>query len=297
MKPHTPHTPPPSSPGVPAANARPRAAEDEVIEAVTEAEGEVLRAARPRRQAPMPELGVTIDPLDSDPLEEARAWWDKNGRSVLIMAAVLVLGLGAAEWWREHRAHLADRRTAALLAVVEPASPRGEGVPAEPGDIDVEALKTLLAEVPAGHMVWVLAQMNQAAQQLAAGDAAAAVAVLEQTRTEAAGRKAVAPVLPLLRLRLARAHWAAGQIDSALAVLGEGAGEDTLAWPPAWRPLMLELRGSLLFAKGDLPAARAAWAEGASLPQAGDTLRSRLGLLRDSLPEEGASPPVPNAAG
>jgi predicted negative regulator of RcsB-dependent stress response len=201
-------------------------------------------------------------------VEQLRRWWRENW---IALAAGLVLGLGGIYGWEAWQ----DLRT----AKAEAASRAFEDLKGLPLEEQARAgqlwhsLSTEHSGTPYAAQAGLLLASHAAARQ----EWAAAQAKLEWVRdhTDDPGLKKLAT------LRLARVLWQQEQADAALALLEIG-DEDPFA------ALYHELRGDILFARGDRDGARGAWEKALQL---GPAAAGRDGLQR-KLDDLGVSAPV-----
>jgi predicted negative regulator of RcsB-dependent stress response len=164
--------------------------------------------------------------------ERVKAWLRTNGPSVLVLSAVILLGVFGWKWWKGHQdqqsldagttyqsilAAFDSGRKSDGLAQIE--SLRGE----HPDSPYVDAADLYAATVHVGDN-----ELDRAVERLKR--------VAENSKDP--------KLRPVARLRLARVQAAQEQYDAALATLGT---QDMGLHEPA----RLEVRGDILFAKGD----------------------------------------------
>ena len=205
---------------------------------------------------------------DEAQVEQLRRWWRENW---IALAAGLVLGLGGIFGWEAWK----DLR----IAKAEAASRVFEDLKALPVD-DTERAKALWHALHTDHAGTPYA--GQAALVLASYAAARQDWAEAQSKLEWARSHGDDPGLKkLATLRLARVLWQQQQPDKALVLL-DVADDDPFA------SLYQELRGDILFAKGDRDGARAAYEKALKL---GPAAASRDGLQR-KLDDLGATVPA-----
>lgn len=185
---------------------------------------------------------MELERTDQEQVEDLQKWWQEN-RVALIGG--LVLGIGALLGWERWEAHSESQAMGASQAYEAVAT----AVRLKQADAAGAALVLLRDQYPGSVY---LAHGLAARAQLAAesNDWGAVVRYL----SEALDTGPDAALAGLLRLRLARAHWAAGDAAQAQTVLNG-------KFPEAYRGSALALRGDIALAQGDTTAAKAAWTE------------------------------------
>jgi predicted negative regulator of RcsB-dependent stress response len=214
---------------------------------------------------------VDIYDSDRDQVEALRKWWKENGKSIVLGVG---LGLAAVLGWRAWQDHQHGQAVAAsvryqhLLDLAASGDPRQAAVLGEqlvashPGTLYAALTGLLLARIAADQ-----GDLDAATRHL---DAVLAGTALEE-------------LAPVARLQKARVLLAQNKLDEALAATTADA-------PAAFRPAFAELRGDVLAARGDAPAARQAYLE--ALQGLDETAPSRA-LVRMKLDDLGQ----PDAAG
>jgi len=194
---------------------------------------------------------------EKEQVEALRQWWNANGRYVIAGLVVGVAGVTGWQQWELHQTRLAQAASDSYEAVQQ-AVVAGD---AEAAATLAETLRTAYPRTayPAQAalltaMAWVEASdLDRAATDLA-------------WAMEHSGDAALAHVA---RLRLARVQLALGEVAAADATLAvESAG--------AFEPLFDEVRGDVAYARGDLAAARAAYAR--ALEGMGSGIGDRQGV-------------------
>lgn len=183
---------------------------------------------------------MELEKTDQEQVEELQKWWHENRLAVILG---LVIGIGGLVGWEQWQKSSVNRDMAASAAydTVQAAVASGDSAAAD------EALAQL-QESFAGSAYLVDALSQRAALAAEKGDWEGAV----QNLTAALDSGPDKAMADLLRLRLARAQWAAGASDSALQTL------DT-EFADSYTALALELRGDIELDRGDEEAARQAW--------------------------------------
>ncbi len=183
---------------------------------------------------------MELEKTDQEQVEELQKWWHEN-RLALITG--LVVGIGALVGWEQwQKAQINNHMDASI--VYEEVK---RAVDSDKPDRADAALSRLQKE-HAGSSYVVDALAARAA--LAAKNDQWPVAVdLLQQALDSGPESAMAG---LIKVRLARAYWGAGQIDDALAVLASDIPEN-------FAGSAYELRGDIEMARGNVDAARTAW--------------------------------------
>jgi predicted negative regulator of RcsB-dependent stress response len=206
---------------------------------------------------------------DEAQVEQLRRWWRENW---MALAGGLLLGLaGIFGWeaWQKTRTAKAEHASKVLEDL--------KRVPLERTERADELWVHLSADF-AGSPYAAQGALLMASRAAAREDWADAQAKLEWARD----RSDDPGVRKLAALRLARVLWQQQKADDALRLL-DIADDDPFA------ALYLELRGDILFAKGDRDAARAAYEKALQL---GPAAAGRDGLQRKLDDVGGATAPV-----
>lgn len=203
---------------------------------------------------------------EQEQLETFKKWWRENGKSVLIGLAAGFILVGASFFWRgdvQEKAEQASLRYDQLLKALEQNNNdavirHGEAIIAR---YDTTTYATLAALAVAkakteqndltaarSHLQWVIDNSDQE----------------ELTK--------------IARLRLGRILLAQNQLDAAQKLIGNSPTADSFAVP------VLELKGDILLAKGDIAAARTAYSNAlAKLATDDQASRRWLQLKLDNL--------------
>lgn len=203
---------------------------------------------------------------EEEQIEAIKQWWKKNGSSLLIGVALALAIVFGWQAWQNHQAEQQARAAADFGQLMEQA---GEAESEE----ERESVVYLANEIREEHgdtAYAVYAMLILANQQMMAdNDPAAAAGSLEWALDQSGSSEALSMVV---RTRLARAQYGAGQYDDALATVRgiDGAG--------AFEGLLAELEGDILVATGETDAAEEAYLR--ARDAAGD---GGIGLLRQKL--------------
>ena len=175
---------------------------------------------------------------EQEQVEALKAWWDKNGRSVLTALAVFLLSVLGWQAWNDHRNQQAEAASSDYQQMVV--------LMGRDASQAMEAGRALIAAHP-GSVYAVMTSMAMAKLAVEQQDLDAAAAHLHSAMNESGQ-----PELTLLaRQRLARIELAQGKHEQALATLGAVAAN----------AVSDELRGDILLAQGKRDEARAAYAK------------------------------------
>jgi len=181
---------------------------------------------------------------EEEQVQAIKDWWKKNGSSLLIgIGAALVIVFG----WQAWQSHQAQQRAEAANEFATLLNAFSAGDDAETVAFVAETLRNDYADSAfAIYGNLVLARQQMMSQE----DPAAAASSLSWALEQAGDHPALTMVI---RNRLARAQFATGDYQQALATL-EAAGESD-----AFDAIFAELRGDIRLAMGDRDAARNAY--------------------------------------
>lgn len=206
---------------------------------------------------------------EEEQVQAIKDWWKNNGSSLLIgigAALAIVFGWQA---WQNHQAQQRAEAANQFANLLNAFSSADE----ESADTVGFVAETLRDEH--GDSAYAIyGNLVLARQQMVEGeDPAAAVETLNWALEKAAGHPALELVI---RNRLARAQFAAGEHDAALATLDNATNADAFA------AIFSELKGDVLLAKGDRDGAREAYLGAREQSQQG-----RSGILELKLSDLG----------
>lgn len=202
---------------------------------------------------------------EEEQIEAIKQWWKKNGSSLLIgigLALALVFGWQA---WQNNQANKQAEAAADFGQLMQQAQQAS-------GEEERESVVYLANQIREEHgdtTYAVYAMLILANQQMMGdGDAAAAAETLQWAMDQTGSSDALSLVV---RTRLARAQYGAGQYDDALDTVrgADGTG--------AFESILAELEGDILIASGDTDAA------GEAYTRARDARGTGGGLLQRKL--------------
>lgn len=176
---------------------------------------------------------------EQEQVEALKAWWDKNGRMVIVAIVAVLLGVLGWKSWMGQQRQQAENAAVAYQQMIDATVSNPEAA--------LEAGRAIVGDYP-GTIYATMASMAMARVAVEQGDLDAAAAHLR-----AAADKAGQPEMgQLATLRLGKVLLAQGKLDEALkTVQGADAG--------AMQGAFDELRGDILLAQGDGAAARDAY--------------------------------------
>lgn len=209
---------------------------------------------------------MELEKTDQEQIEQLQAWWRENRLALVVGLAVGIGGLVGWEQWQQS----GENRSMQASVLFEDVSRAIAVENAERADTALAALREAYPR-----SVYVVEALAMRAALAANNDDWAAA----EEHLRQALNSGPEPVLAgVLRLRLARVQWAAGDADAAMATLDK-------AIPEAYAGSREELRGDIEYARGDREAARAAWEK--ALPMlagspAADALNAKLARVGGS---------------
>lgn len=185
---------------------------------------------------------------EEEQLEALKAWWKRNGTALLLgigLALAMVFG-----WQAWERSQVEERMAAAarfqeLSAAIEAKADGDE----ERQSASVSYIADQLRNEHGSSTYAVLGTLLEAGHLVKQGAPAKAVESLQWALDHAGAQ----PMPLVIRERLARAQFAAGNADEALQTLG--AAED----PGVFQGMYKELEGDIHKGQGDIQAAREAY--------------------------------------
>ncbi|WP_203300939.1 YfgM family protein [Marinobacter sediminum] len=206
---------------------------------------------------------------EEEQVQAIKDWWKKNGSSLLIgIGAALAIVFG----WQAWQNHEAQQRTEAANQFANLLNAFSDQADETSGETVAFVAQTLRDDYTDSAYA-VYGNLLLARQQLMDGESEAAVESLEWALEKSGEQQALTLVV---RSRLARAQFDAGQYDEALATIDEAADADS------FNAIFSELRGDILLAQGDRDGARDAYLAAREQSQQG-----RSGILELKLSDLG----------
>jgi predicted negative regulator of RcsB-dependent stress response len=211
------------------------------------------------------------DLSDIEREEQLRRWWSENWAWIIGGIALGLALLAGWQYWQRYRVQNADRDEAAYVSVLQALS-------RDQREEAANQAKALRERKP-GSPYADQAELALARSALERRDLDGAAALLRGV----ADRSKDAELRQVARMRLARVLLEQGKHDEALALLDPAAGG-------SFAPLLHELRGNALAAKGDVAAARKEYEAALAGPAVEGSLdREFVELKRDALPAAAAT--------
>lgn len=207
---------------------------------------------------------------EEEQIQAIKDWWKRNGSSLLIgIAAALAIVFG----WQAWQNHQAQQRTEAANQFANLLNAFSNQADETSGETVAFVAKTLREDY-ADSAYAVYGNLILARQQLMnESDAEAAIDSLKWALEKAGENKALALVV---RNRLARAQFSAGQYNEAISTIDAAGNGD------AFDAIFSELRGDILLAQGNRDGARDAYLSAREQSQQG-----RSGVLELKLADLG----------
>jgi predicted negative regulator of RcsB-dependent stress response len=207
---------------------------------------------------------------EEEQIQAIKDWWKRNGSSLLIgIAAALAIVFG----WQAWQNHQAQQRTEAANQFANLLNAFSNQADETSGETIAFVAKTLREDYTDSAYA-VYGNLILARQQLMdEADAQAAIDSLKWALEKAGENKALALVV---RNRLARAQFSAGQYDEAISTIDAAGSAD------AFDAIYSELRGDILLAQGNREGAREAYLAAREQSQQG-----RSGVLELKLADLG----------
>lgn len=182
---------------------------------------------------------MEIHNTEQEQVEAIKAWWDKNGRTIITVIAVVLLSVLGWKYWQGEQYKQAASASAVYQQMMDSINTNPEAA--------MEAGRVIVGEYP-NTVYSTMASLAMGKIAVEQGDLDAAAAHLG-----AAAKQAEQQELRLIaKLRLSKVLLAKGEAEQALAEL-EGVEAGSLA------PAFNEQRGDTLLARGDREAARDAY--------------------------------------
>ncbi len=206
---------------------------------------------------------------EEEQVQAIKDWWKKNGSSLLIgIGAALAIVFG----WQAWQNHEAQQRTEAANQFANLLNAFSDQADETSGETVAFVAQTLRDDYTDSAYA-VYGNLLLARQQLMDGESESAVESLKWALEKSGEQQALTLVV---RSRLARAQFDAGQYDEALATIDEAADADS------FNAIFSELRGDILLAQGDRDGAREAYLAAREQSQQG-----RSGILELKLSDLG----------
>jgi len=174
--------------------------------------------------------------------ERAQALLKRYGVLLLVLAVLVIAGVGAWQAWRWRQSSQTGQVAAVFLDAMRKAAPTAAGVDvATPSRTQaLAAFSDLAATAPDGYRT--LARLRAASLKITEGDRPGALAMFDQVSADTQAD-------PLLR-SLADLLWVQSQVDEGNPAAVEGRLAGLLVPGNAWRPMAMESQAWLLMRTG-----------------------------------------------
>jgi len=206
---------------------------------------------------------------EQEQVEALKAWWDKNGRSVIVAIIVVLLGVFGWKSWQQNQNAQAENASAVLQKMMD-------AMGSNP-DAAMEAGRSIVGN-HAGTIYSVMASMAMARISVEKGELDVAAAHLRAALNEAKQTE----LKELARMRLSRVLLAQGKADEALREL-------QLGEPGVYKAAYDEVRGDILLAQGKRSEARNAYTNALAgyndSPEKKELIQLKLDDLAESVSE------------
>jgi len=206
---------------------------------------------------------------EQEQVDALKAWWDKNGRSVIVAIVIVLLGVFGWKSWQQNQNAQAESASAALQKMMDAVASNPEAA--------MEAGRAIVGNY-AGTIYSAMASMAMARISVEKGELDVAAAHLRAALNEAGQPEMKA----LARLRLSRVLLAQGKADDAMREL-------QLGEPGAYQAAYDEQRGDILLAQGKRSEARNAYTNAltgySESPEKQELVKLKLDDLAESVNE------------
>lgn len=186
---------------------------------------------------------MAYDLQEQESIDQMKAWWDQWGTPITAAVCVVCLGFAAWNGWQWYQRNEADK-AAVAYAQLQQALVHNDAK-------NVSSLSTGLIDSYGTTIYAPMGALAAAQASLDAGDFTAAESRLKWV-IESSKRPEYET---LARVRLAGVYFDAGKLDEALKLVDEAKPE------PRQVSLVLDRKGDILAAKGDIEGARKSWQE------------------------------------
>lgn len=186
---------------------------------------------------------MAYDLQEQESIDQMKAWWDQWGTPITAAVCVVCLGFAAWNGWQWYQRNEAGK-AAVAYAQLQQALVHNDAK-------NVSSLSTGLIDSYGTTIYAPMGALVAAQASLDAGDFTAAESRLKWV-IESSKRPEYET---LARVRLAGVYFDAGKLDEALKLVDEAKPE------PRQVSLVLDRKGDILAAKGDIEGARKSWQE------------------------------------
>lgn len=211
---------------------------------------------------------MAYDLEEQESLAQLKAWWDKWGNLTLSCITVICLAFAGYNGWHWYKRYQGGKATVAYVQL--------QNAYVQNDEKNVRSLSDGLMKEYSSHVFASLAALMKANVEQKAGNLNAARAALNWVINEG-GHPEYATVA---RVRLAGVELDAKDANKAKAAL------DAIDPAQAQMPLVLDRRGDVLLALGDVDGARKCWEDALERDRASGELLALLSLKIQALPEK-----------
>ena len=211
---------------------------------------------------------MAYDLEEQESLAQLKAWWDKWGNLTLTIITALCLAFAGWNGWNWYKRYQGGKATVAYVAL--------QNAYVQNDDKNVRSLSEGLMKEYSNHVFASLAALMKANVEHKAGNLDAARAALTWV-IEQGGHPEYATVA---RVRLAGVELDAKDTAKAKAAI------DTVDPAQAELPIVLDRRGDVLLAMGDVEGARGCWQKAAERNADSGELLALLSLKIQALPQK-----------
>jgi len=193
---------------------------------------------------------------DNEKAEELKAWWKKNGTSVIAGVALTIGGMFGFKQWEQHKLNQSEGASKIFSQLSQ-------------NDSDANAVYKQLNDDYSGTAYTALAALRAAKENCTAGKMEECISQLRSAADSS--QESVATVASI---RLARALLSTGKLDEAQKILSQ-------KLPTSYASIVTELEGDIHFATKEFQKARAAYDK--AILSSGRQNTQLLKLKRDDL--------------
>lgn len=210
---------------------------------------------------------MAYDLEEQESIDQMKAWWDTWGTPVTAVVCVACLGFAAWNGWNWYQRNEAAKAGAAYIQL--------QNAVIQNDAKNVSSISEGMLEHYGSTIYGPLSAFAAAQAALSQGDFDGAAQKLSWVIDQGSHPE----YDTVARIRLAGVYFDAGKLDDALKVLDGAKAE------PSQKPALLDRRGDVLRAKGDVAGARAAYEEAIKLlPASQPAMRRLIELKLGSLP-------------
>ncbi len=193
---------------------------------------------------------------DEEKAEALKAWWVKNGTSVIAGVALTVGGMFAFKQWEQHKLDQAEGASKIFSQLSQPNS-------------NANTVYKQLSDEYSGTAYTALAALKAAKENCTTGNVEECI-----TQLRSAADSSQDSVATVAKIRLVRALLSTGKVDEAQTILSK-------KMPASYASIVTELKGDIYFTKKEYQKARAEYDK--AILSSGGQNTQLLKLKRDDL--------------